>query len=244
MKIRLRLLPSVVVLGAGLLMLNASGLVHGARADANDSGTEAALTGQPVAANPDYAEADEQVASAAQVDVMGSFTKRSAELDARESRVRTQETMLNAVEARVDGKIAQLKSLQDQIAKLLNQRDAEQQKQVAALVKTYSAMKPADAARIFDTLQDDVLVPVAQQMKSDVLAPVLAKMNPDATQKLTVKLANRLVLPADAAAALPAAQAATALAAAPAPPAGAAPAAKTPAAQPGPPPGAKAPAGG
>ena len=41
-------------------------------------------------------------------------------------------------------------------------------------------MKPKDAARIFDSLNDDVLVPVAQEMKSDVLAPVLAAMNPDA----------------------------------------------------------------
>ena len=35
-------------------------------------------------------------------------------------------------------------------------------------------MKPKDAARIFDTLPDDVLVPVAQEMKSDILAPILA----------------------------------------------------------------------
>ena len=52
-----------------------------------------------------------------------------------------------------------------------------------SLVKTYSAMKPKDAARIFDSLPDDVLVPVAQEMKSDVLAPVLAKMNPEQRQE-------------------------------------------------------------
>ena len=69
--------------------------------------------------------------------------------------------MLAATEARVDAKIAQLKSLQSQITALLAQRDAAQEKQVASLVKTYSAMKPKDAARIFDSLPDDVLVPVA-----------------------------------------------------------------------------------
>ena len=89
--------------------------------------------------------------------------------------------VLAAAESRVDGKIATLKQLQDQIATLLGQRDdAEQEKQMASLVKTYSAMKPKDAARIFDNLSDDVLIPVAQAMKSDVLAPVLADMTADA----------------------------------------------------------------
>lgn len=242
MKPRLiRLLPGVVLLGAGLLVLNAKGLVHAAYAEA---GAPAPMTDTPTPANSDYAGADDQVASAAQVDVMGSFAKRRTELDARESDLNTQANMLAAAEARVDAKIAQLKTLQDQIAKLLVQRDAEQDKQVASLVKTYSAMKPKDAARIFDNLSDDVLVPVAQQMKSDVLAPVLAGMNPDAAQKLTIKLANRLTLPVDAAQAMPAATTPVAMpqAAAPVPapvpapktaaatPQAAAPAEKTPAA--------------
>ncbi|HEX2759035.1 MAG TPA: hypothetical protein VHM27_00930, partial [Rhizomicrobium sp.] len=103
--------------------------------------------------------------------------------------------MLAATEARIDAKMAQLKALQTQISALLGQRDAAQEKQLASLVKTYSAMKPKDAARIFDSLSDQVLVPVAADMKSDVLAPVLAAMTPDQAQKLTLRLANKLTLP-------------------------------------------------
>ena len=65
-------------------------------------------------------------------------------------------------------------------------------------------MKPKDAARIFNSLDDDVLLPVAQEMKSDDPGPVLAAMNPDAAQKLTVKLANKLALPDTAGAMAPA----------------------------------------
>ncbi len=103
--------------------------------------------------------------------------------------------MLAATEARIDAKMTQLKALQTQISTLLGQRDAAQEKQLASLVKTYSAMKPKDAARIFDSLTDQVLVPVAAEMKSDVLAPVLAAMSPEQAQKLTVRLANKLTLP-------------------------------------------------
>ena len=56
-------------------------------------------------------------------------------------------------------------------------------------------MKAKDAARIFNTLPDEVLVPVAQDMKSDILAGILANMNSDNAKSLTIKLANKLALP-------------------------------------------------
>ena len=127
--------------------------------------------------------------------MLTSLSKRRGELDAREAQIQVQANILAATEARVDAKVAQLKALQTQISALLGQRDAAQEKQLASLVKTYSAMKPKDAARIFDSLSDQVLVPVAADMKSDVLAPVLAAMSAEQAQKLTVRLANKLTLP-------------------------------------------------
>jgi len=216
-----RLLPSVIVVGAGLLVLNASGLVHDAYAGIDQPDAMAAPP-----AKKDFAADDGQTASASEVDVLTSLAKRRGELDARQSQLQVQANMLAATEARVDAKIAQLKALQSQINALIGQRDQAQEKQLASLVKTYSAMKPKDAARIFDSLDDGVLVPVAREMKSDVLAPVLAAMNPDQAQKLTVKLANRLDLPDTTAAPapLPAANLAPPAASPLAPPAGPKPA--------------------
>lgn len=232
----IRLLPSVVVVGAMLLVLKTSGLVHDAYAQAGQA--TASMTKDPVPSNPDYAGgADDLTASASEVDVVNALGKRRKELDARGSALTTQAAMIQAAEKRVDAKIAQLQQLQSKITALLQQRDDAQKAQVAALVKTYAAMKAKDAARIFNTLPDDVLMPVAQEMKSDVLAPVMAAMNPEAAQKLTVKLANRLTLPQTTDAVAPAiapvavpqgAAAATPAAAAPGTQAAAAPA--TPAA--------------
>jgi flagellar motility protein MotE (MotC chaperone) len=191
----LRLLPSVVVVGTGLLILNASGLIHDAYAEINRPAASDAMAPQPASGNKDFASDDAQVASASEVDILTSLSKRRSELDAREAQIQIQANILAATEARVDTKVAQLKALQGQISVLLGQRDAAQEKQVASLVKTYSAMKPKDAARIFDSLNDQVLVPVATDMKSDVLAPVLAAMSPEQAQKLTVRLANKLTLP-------------------------------------------------
>lgn len=190
-----RLLPGVMVVSAGLLVLNASGLIHAAMAGPDQATSNDAMT-PPSAPEKDFAGDTAQPASASEVDVLTSLAKRRGELDAREAKIQNEATILAATESRVDAKIAQLKSLQTQITALLAQRDAGQEKQVAALVKTYSAMKPKDAARIFDNLNEDVLLAVAQEMKSDTLAPVLAAMSPEQAQKLTIRLASKLTLPA------------------------------------------------
>lgn len=190
-----RLLPSVVVVGTGLLVLNASGLVHEAYAEIGKPGVSDALAPPPTPINKDFANDEVQTASASEAEVLTSLSKRRGELDAREAQIQTQSNILAATEARIDAKMTQLKALQTQISALLGQRDAAQEKQLASLVKTYSAMKPKDAARIFDSLNDQVLVPVAAEMKSDVLAPVLAAMSPEQAQKLTIRLANKLTLP-------------------------------------------------
>jgi flagellar motility protein MotE (MotC chaperone) len=185
-----RLLPAVIVLGAAVLVLKSTDLVHDAY------GQAASLTSDPVPANKDYAGGeDDQVASASEVDVVNSLARRRHELDQRENQLNMQANILAATESRVDTKIAQLKQLQAQISSLLALRDQSQKDQMTSLVKTYSAMKSKDAARIFNTLPEEVLVPVAQEMKSDVLSQILANMNSENAKALTVKLANKFVLP-------------------------------------------------
>lgn len=218
-----RLLPAVIVVGVALLGLKGEGLVRAAWAQEQQTDVAGNPDTQDMAPLPkDPATEDAKSESAAEIDVLTSLAKRRAALDARQADIEMRSQVLAAAEARVDAKIATLKNLQDQINALVGQRDAEELKQIASLVKTYSNMKPRDAARIFNTLSDDVLVPVAQAMKPDALAPILAAMSADNAQKLTIKLANRLKLPATAEQALPQATA----------PVSSAPAAATPTATP------------
>jgi flagellar motility protein MotE (MotC chaperone) len=185
-----RLLPAVLAMGGALFLIRTVGLVRDAEAEA------ASPAPMVVSIHPaPTSDADDTESSSSEVDVLTSLSKRRAELDTRDRELRTQHDLIAAAEKRVDDKIASLKTLQSQIQTLLAQRDSVQQKQVDSLVKTYSSMKPKDAARIFNTLDEEVLVPVASQMKPDVLAPILAQMQSEPAQKLTVKLADRLKLP-------------------------------------------------
>jgi flagellar motility protein MotE (MotC chaperone) len=166
--------------------------------------------------------------TAAQMDVLTRLSDRRDALDDRQRQLEMQANVLAATEKRVDAKINELKALEAQIQKLLDQREGEDAAQLDALVRVYSAMKPRDAARIFEKLDGPVRLSVAGKMKPDVMAGLLASLPADVAQKLTVELASRYRMPETPPAMRPssdtAAPAAPAAAAnVPAPPAAAAP---------------------
>jgi flagellar motility protein MotE (MotC chaperone) len=166
--------------------------------------------------DPDLAAAG---VSAAEMDVLTSLAERRDALEQRQRELDLRGSVITATEKRVDEKIAQLKTLQARIEALLGQREAKESEQLDGLVKVYTAMKPKDAARIFAALDNTVRIGVAGRMKPDVVAGILAALPADVAQKLTVELASRSKLPAEAAASVAAAALAPMPANAAAPPA-------------------------
>ena len=76
---------------------------------------------------------------------------------------------------------------------------------IQRLTAVYQAMKPKDAARVFDGLDGRLLVDIARLMNPKKLADVVAKMTPEVAQRLTAELArpDGRVVPAAGEAALP-----------------------------------------
>ncbi len=56
-------------------------------------------------------------------------------------------------------------------------------------------MKPKDAGRIFEELEMDVLLEVAEKMNKRRLAPILAKMDPKKARDVTEELFKLRSLP-------------------------------------------------
>ncbi len=104
--------------------------------------------------------------------------------------------MLKAAETRIDNKVKEIKALQAVIAKLIKSYDDQENAKLQSLVKIYENMKPRDAARIFEELNMDTLLMVAERMKERKLAPIMAKMDPIKATEITVELARLRQLPA------------------------------------------------
>jgi flagellar motility protein MotE (MotC chaperone) len=112
-------------------------------------------------------------------DVMGDIAKRRKMLDEKESSMVTREALLRASSQELEQKYKELLQLRTEIEGLLNKQSEEERLRIESLVKIYEGMKPKDAARIFDTLDLDVLVMVLSRMSERKLSPILAAMNPE-----------------------------------------------------------------
>ena len=113
-----------------------------------------------------------------------ALKQKSDELELREK-------MLGDAERKLETGLGDLKQAEDK-ADTSGKAKAEAEKAgLKNLVTMYETMKPKDAARVFDRLGQDVLVPLVLAMNPRKMAEVLAMMQPDAAEKLTVALANR-----------------------------------------------------
>lgn len=134
-----------------------------------------------------------------EIDLLQQLAERRDILDNREGEINQRFGMLKAAESRIDKKVAELKLFQDTISKLIKTYDAQQDAKMGSLVKIYEAMKPKDAALIFQELDMETLLLVAERMKERKLAPIMAKMNPARATEITVELSRLRDLPNSAA---------------------------------------------
>lgn len=117
--------------------------------------------------------------------------ERREEIDARMRELEMRERLLDTAEKKLDSRVGDLKELETKAgAGPGGKPPADESKAIKNLVIMYEAMKPKDAARVFDRLGLDVLVPVVQQMNPRKMSEVLAAMAPDRAEKLTVALAT------------------------------------------------------
>ncbi len=133
--------------------------------------------------------------SGVKAEMLGDMLARRNKLDEQERALISKEALLKATEKEMDRKLLELEKLKKEIESLLVQQTEEEEGRVKSLVKIYEGMKPKDAARIFDTLDLDVLVSVMSKMSERKVAPVLAAMSAERARTITIMLAEQKKLP-------------------------------------------------
>ena len=137
----------------------------------------------------------------AEIDMLQNLAQRREELNARAREMDLRENLLAVTEQRIEERIAELSRIEETIRGLLVQHDEQMEAQLQSVVAIYAAMKPGDAATIFNTLDMEILLDIAERMKERTMAPILASMDAAVADRLTVELATRRSLPAFGAAA-------------------------------------------
>jgi flagellar motility protein MotE (MotC chaperone) len=133
--------------------------------------------------------------TATRMEIFEDLSKRRQDIEKREQEMMSREALLKAAEQEIDRKYQELDQLRAELERLLQQQSTEETARIDSLVKIYEGMKPKDAARIFDTLDLDVLVAVTGKMSERKISPILAAMNPERARTITIMLAEQKQLP-------------------------------------------------
>lgn len=179
---RIRLTPVLMTALFALAAIKASGLWL----NFSTAGAETAAAGAPLALAPPAPRPSETSER-----LLEQLAARKAELDAREETLKTREGVIEAAERRLEAAIKALQDEKNAIALAEEGRARDRRDEIGALSNAYERMKPKDAARIFEVLDADILIPVAAGMRTQALAGVLAEMAPEKAKALTIALANR-----------------------------------------------------
>lgn len=138
---------------------------------------------------------DPTLLTPAEIDLLQQLAERRQVLESREQEFELRTGLLAAAESRIDKKVEELKVLRETISGLIKTFDAQQDAKLLSLVKIYENMKPKEAAKIFEALEMDTLLEVAERMKERKLAPIMAKMDPEKARDMTVELSRLRRLP-------------------------------------------------
>ncbi|GJD55695.1 MotE family protein [Methylobacterium dankookense] len=119
--------------------------------------------------------------------------KLSARRDAlrqKSDELELRERVLGEAERKLESGVGDLRKAEEKVEGTPQKEDAAKQG-LKNIVTMYETMKPKDAARVFDRLGHEVLVPIVLAMNPRKMAEVLAVMQPEAAERLTIALANR-----------------------------------------------------
>lgn len=133
----------------------------------------------------------ERAVSASERAILERLQERRQELEARAREIDIRENLLKAAEKRIEGKVEEMKAVEARMGAANDQKTEANAAKFKGIVTMYEAMKPKDAAKIFDRLEMSVLIEVASQIAPRKMSDIVGQMQPEAAERLTVEMARR-----------------------------------------------------
>lgn len=130
----------------------------------------------------------------AQVAAQGDLSEEWQTLRRRQEEVQRQEQALRALEEELDAKLDRLQNLETRIQGMIEEADVLKDGKMRHLVDVYSNMKPREAARALEALEELVAVKILSGMRGRNAGEVLSFVDAERAARLTEAL-TRMQLP-------------------------------------------------
>jgi flagellar motility protein MotE (MotC chaperone) len=123
--------------------------------------------------------------------VLERLQSRRQEIEARAREIDIRENLIKSAEKRIEGRIEEMKATEARIGVAGQQKTEAESARFKSIVTMYEAMKPKDAAKVFDRLEISVLFDIASQIAPRKMSDIMGQMQPESAERLTVELARR-----------------------------------------------------
>ncbi len=113
---------------------------------------------------------------------MFKLAERKKQLDQRENDLNKMAEQIEKQKIEIAANLTKLEETRTQISKALEEKIKVDDVKVETLVQMYTNMKPAQAAKIFETLDEDLVIEVLGRMKKKSAADILNLIKPEKAQ--------------------------------------------------------------
>lgn len=128
--------------------------------------------------------------TAEELTLFKSLEERRQALDQRERELKSLEEELQKQKEALDKRLVDIEQVRKSIATQLEEKVKVDQERVEQLVQFYSTMKPQQAAKIVESLNEDLAVEVLLKMKKKNAADIMNLIDAQKAQKLSEKFAG------------------------------------------------------
>ena len=125
-----------------------------------------------------------------EINFFSRLEDRKAKLDYRESELEKLEEELQRQRVEIENKIKQLEKMRGDVANILKERISVDSSKVDKLVAFYSNMKPQQAAKIFEAIDEELAIEVLGRLKKKNAAEILNLIQPAKARRLSEKYAG------------------------------------------------------
>lgn len=136
--------------------------------------------------------------TASDLDHLQKLNDRKKELDAREEELNRMEAELQVQKEELDKRLKDLEGMRTKISGILEDRVKVDSEKVDTLVQMYSNMKAPQAAKVFETMDEDLAVEILGRMKKKNAADIMNLLKPEKAQVLSEMFAGYKRAPASA----------------------------------------------
>jgi flagellar motility protein MotE (MotC chaperone) len=124
-------------------------------------------------------------------DAAERVTKSLDDIEARTNALDQRAILLQTQEAEIQQRMAELEAIESRLKKRWQDMTAEAEMDITHLSQMYGAMKPDQAAEIFDKMDPSFAAGFFRELKSEQAGLILAKMEPNKAYAVSIKIAAR-----------------------------------------------------